>query len=188
MSTRGFLGFVADEHETITYSHSDSYPDYLGLNILEWARSVDDWGPVKDRAAAIVHVSDDGPPTDELRRRLAKFADGNVSSGDDWYALLRRTQGDPAAILEAGYAEHDAEWPADSLFCEWGYLLDLDREVLEVYRGFQTEPHADGRFHDRPRPTDRHHLPSQYYPVRLIGSWKLTALPDRNAFLAVVDG
>lgn len=189
MSTRGFVGFVADEHETITYSHSDSYPDYLGINVLDWARSVDDWGEVKAQAAALVHVDDDTPPTPEQIERLSPYARESVSTREltDWYVLLRETQGDPAAILAAGHAEHAPDWPADSLFCEWGYLLDLDRGVLEVYRGFQDEPHTDGRFHDRPRPTGRY-AASGYYPVRLIASWKLTELPDTHAFLAAVNG
>jgi hypothetical protein len=34
---------------------------------------------------------------------------------------------------------------SDSLFCEWAYIINLDKEVLEVYEGFQEEE-SDNRF------------------------------------------
>ena len=34
MSTRGFIGFVAGAKTSIAYNHSDSYPDYLGHQML----------------------------------------------------------------------------------------------------------------------------------------------------------
>ena len=30
----------------------------------------------------------------------------------------------------------------DSLFCEWAYVLDLDKKVLEVHKGFNKEPNS----------------------------------------------
>lgn len=199
MSTRGFLGFVADNHETITYSHADSYPDYLGINVLDFARSVDDWGEVKRQAAALVHVDDDTSPTPEQIERLTPYADFGVDTHaydtatgrhverkvPSWYQLLRETQGDPAAILAAGHADHAPEWPGDSLFCEWGYLIDLDQGVLEVYRGFQDEPHTEGRF--QLRLTPRRQRGEGYYPVRRIASWPLADLPDTGAFLKALN-
>lgn len=179
MGTRGFVGFVAEGHETITCNHWDSYPEGLGAFVLHYARSVTDWEAVKRQAAAIVHVDTSVPPTEEQRQLLKEWEDPEVASADDpWYRLLRSTQGSPDAILAAGHAAHEPDWPGDSLFCEWGYLLDLDQGVFEVYEGFQTEPHTDGRFHDR---QGRH----GYYPVRLRASWKLTDLPDFDAMTAL---
>ncbi|MDO8643363.1 MAG: hypothetical protein Q7S00_00140 [bacterium] len=41
----------------------------------------------------------------------------------------------------------------DSLFCEWGYLLDLDKKVVEVYRGFQTQPVSETERFAKPADT-----------------------------------
>lgn len=36
MSTRGAYGFILNGEEKITYNHCDSYPSYLGINILKF--------------------------------------------------------------------------------------------------------------------------------------------------------
>ena len=59
-------------------------------------------------------------------------------------------------------AKLDADFAYDSLFCEWAYVLDLDSEVLEVYRGFQKEPHESGRFFGG-ETVERE---NKYYPIR----------------------
>ena len=66
------------------------------------------------------------------------------------HRLLRGTQGKPGKILRAGYYEDAKEFPLDSLFCEWGYLVDLDAGTLEVYRGFQKSSPTEGRWAGRP--------------------------------------
>lgn len=186
MSTRGFLGFVADERETITCIHYDAYPGGLGADVLTWARTVADWDAVRRQAAALVHIDADVMPTEEQYAALAQYAKPGAGGpesepGEEWYRLLCRTFGDPAATLAAGHAPHAPDWPGDSLWCEWGYLLDLDAKTFEVYKGFQKAPHK-GRFSSRetnPR--------SGYYPVKLFASWSLDALPDDGDFLASDD-
>ena len=180
MSTRGFLGFVANGHETITYVHYDAYPSALGADVLKWARTVTNWDTVHQQAAGLVHIDGDVMSTEEQRAALAQYAKpGNEpkdSPGEEWYRLLYRTFGDPAATLDSGHAPHAPDWPGDSVWCEWGYLIDCDEKRFEVYQGFQTTPHK-GRFADRPA-NER----SGYYPVKLLASWSLDALPDDDEY------
>ena len=186
MSTRGFLGFVANERETITYVHYDAYPGALGADVLKWARTVTDWDTVRQQAAALVHIDGDVMPTEEQRAALAQYAKPGVGGkendpGEEWYRLLHGTFGDPAATLASGYAPHAPDWPGDSVWCEWGYLIDLDANTFEIYKGFQTTPHK-GRFSGR-EVNER----SGYVPVKLLASWPLDALPDDDTFLATDD-
>ena len=177
MSTRGFLGFVAEGRETIVYNHSDSYPEVLGIAALHYARGITDRAAAKKAAAEIIHVAEEVPPTDEQITALSRYTNlavGRRGDRPEWYQLLHQTQGDPAAILAAGHAEHHPQWPADSPFCEWGFLLDFDRGVLEVYRGGQTAAHTSGRFHDRVA----EHPIGGFHPVRLIASYPLDDLPS----------
>lgn len=185
MSTRGFIGFVANGRETIVYNHSDSYPSWLGGKALDFARylnldGVDHW---RDKAANVKHVSDAEAPTPEDVKALLPYANLTVSdrSSQEWYCLLRETQSEPRMILECGYAEHDGDWPLDSLFCEWGYLFDLDAETFEVYKGFQTSYPTEGRWAGKneraPHRFEGVHAP-KYKAVQRVAVWKLSDLPS----------
>lgn len=181
MSTRGFLGFVADGQCKVAYNHSDSYPDWLGFQMLHWLRSAD-LSDAQAKAIELRVVAPDSEPTDEDVRSLKRFHNPHVGGHSErptWYQLLRETQGEPAAMLEAGVIEDASNFPYDSLFAEWGYLADFDAQRFEVYQGFQHERHEAGRF-ARPEPNDG------YYPCALIAAWPFTDLPDDERFLAAL--
>lgn len=203
MSTRGFITFVAGGTEKTTYNHSDSYPDWLGVNVLSWLRTSlgsfepccglfsDQYGcsehgresltHLRDRITALRVVDQNVPPTAEEIESLKGYANSNVGRQDlsDWYCLLRETQGYPGAILAAGVMTDASDFPADSLFAEWGYVVDTDAKTFEVYEGFQKAKHDKGRFAERPQ-RER----GEYWPVALVASWPLDALPTNEDFNA----
>lgn len=187
MGTRGFVGFVADGRETITYNHWDAYPSGVGGYVLEFVRKTTESRLTEEVTKTLVtnlkHVSDDAPPTRDQVVELAKYADLKVSRGnlyEEWYGLLRETQGRPDLILECGYAEHAPEWPTDSLFCEWGYVVDFDQRTLDVYRGFQQTPPTAGRWAGGEENRG-------YFPVNRIASFSFDDLPTREEFIAKTD-
>lgn len=194
MGTRGFVGFVADGKETITYNHWDSYPEGVGKDVLHFARQCEgtNFFRIKEAAANLKHVSDDVPPTRDQVAELVNYANLDVSTGNvdaEWYVLLRETHGKPDAILKCGYAEHAPEWPLDSLFCEWGYLLDFDRMTLEVYQGFQTSPPTEGRWANQER--DNNELGratgNRYYAVQKVAEFRFDDLPTDEEFVAKLE-
>lgn len=84
------------------------------------------------------------------------------------------------AVLLTGLILDGSGFPADSVYCEWGYLIDLDRSRFEVYRGFQESRPTQGRFARREQ---AHPL---YFPVAPVASWPLVELPDRIGLLAAL--
>lgn len=192
MSTRGFISFAVDGETKTAYNHSDSYPGGLGLDVLGWLRTAD-LDAAKESARTLRAIDGESEPSDEDIERLRAFADFQVDSKiwngtayvererPSWYQLLRRTQGDPGAMLAAGAIEDGSGFPADSLFAEWGYVVDFGAQTFEVYGGFQQEAHSEGRFAS-PTPNN-----GGYYPVRLVASWPLGELPDDAAFVAAAE-
>jgi hypothetical protein len=186
MGTRGSLDFVIDGEDRCTYNHWDSYPEELGVNVLRYLRdevtSLDD---LREQVRKLRVVTDEDEPTREDIDHLTKIGSVELNVGnqslDDWYCLLRNCQGDIGMILEAGIIIDGSSFPADSLFCEWCYAIDLDRNVFEVYKGFQTEPHDKGRFAKMKPETD--YSGTQYYPVALVAEFPLDALPSDEEFI-----
>jgi hypothetical protein len=179
MGTRGFIGFVIDGNEKIAYNHWDSYPGGLGVDVLEWLRK-EHAGHIRRKAAELRVVDPNSKPTAEDVERLRGYTNTNVGTQqlDDWYVLLRETQGNPAAMLDAGVIEDGSGFPLDSLFAEYGYLVDLDENRFEAYRGFQNAEHEKGRFAGRSGARDG------YYPCALVASWPLDELPSNDNFEA----
>jgi len=228
MSTRGTIGFVINGEEKLGYNHMDSYPSGMGVEVLAFLREVP-LEKMKEKASALQVVDDDVPATREQILALRETTSWNVNqysmagpqpedvsptspdglpdTNVGWYNLLRATQGDLKAILEAGYMEDGHLFPLDSLFCEWAYVIDLDAEVLEVYEGFQKRRPKHGRWAGRPtdaenRKNHRLHLARckeqgrepweeitpQYKAVELVASYSLTGtLPSDEVFVAEVD-
>lgn len=200
MGTRGLLGFVIDGQLKAAYNHFDSYPGGLGLGVLEFARQVTTTGAATahaERVRSLRVVSDETPVTAEDVEKLRQWTNGNVggSVGDlpSWYQLLRETQGDPEAILSAGYLEDAASFAEDSLFCEWGYVLDFDRCVLEVYQGFQQQPPTEGRWAVKdPTPTAeqvkrQERLGHHYWPISRVAEFPFERLPEPEQFIAKLE-
>lgn len=184
MGTRGFLGFVADGTEKIAYNHFDSYPSGLGTDVLGWLRrAVVDTGSLQADVRRLRVVDETTPPTTQDIERLKPYADTNVGRQelDDWYVLLRKTQGNPEATLAAGVMLDGSDFPADSLFAEYGYVVDTDAQVFEAYVGFVKAPHTAGRF-AKPEPNK-----DGYYPARLVASFPFSALPSDDDFIKTVE-
>lgn len=184
VGTRGMVGFVIDGEVKAAYNHFDSYPEGLGLNVLVYARmAAEDLPALADKARAMRLVTEDTPVTPEDVERYGHLSDAGVGEAGSWYSLVRHAQGSLAAYLEAGLMLDCEDFPLDSLFCEWGYLLDLDTGTFEAYRGFQHHQHTKGRFAG-----GRLKDSSDYWPIALVASWPLADLPDNEAFIAAFKG
>lgn len=161
MGTRGLVGVVIDDTPKATYNHFDSYPTGLGLDVVKFVQGLDWENLDADREAFqnLTLVDESENPTDEQIDVLnARGIDSPVavSTGVDWYAWLREAQGNLSEYLRIGFMPNGTTFGSDSLFCEWGYLVNLDNQTVEVYRGFQTEPHTEGYWSDVPTQNGYH--------------------------------
>jgi hypothetical protein len=215
MGTRGAFGVIIGEKEKIGYNQFDSYPDGQGLaNLhelreayLKGGRSFD---TLRDLARKARLVSDEHKPTADDVRRLRTTTDLSVSeqSTEDWYCLTRMTHGSIVQMLQCGYILDSSDFPLNSLFCEWAYLVDFDQHTFEVYEGPQKKRPKKGRWKGRPTKAEelqwfKDHLYwchtnqrepwmtektiAEYKAVELVASWRLDALPTDEEFLKATD-
>lgn len=163
------MAFKVDGQTKAGYVHSDAYPSELGANVLEWLREQYEYAAVtlslqraRYLAQRLVVVDDDTEPTETQQYELRRFANTNVSSKrlDDWYVLLRETQGDPAKTLEAGFIYGDTTIEPYRLGRghEYFYLVDFDE------RTFTASGHG-----------------------QLLGQWSFDELPTKADFIAKTE-
>lgn len=141
MSTRGFIGIKHDGKIVGMYNHSSSYPTYLGVRSAEFIQR-ENLSEITKKVDTLVPVDESKDPTPEQLADLkARGFWSNVSTGKDWYSALRNAQGDLAAYIKAGYyPTFDVAGTIEKGDCyiEWGYVIDLDEQVLSVYE-YETE-------------------------------------------------
>ena len=198
MSTHGFVGVRAEGCDYLQYNHSDSYPTWLGREMLKAVREV----PVaefREAARQWTLVDEQDRPTDSQLRQLypllAEPGEGYEPfvlrlgavrhEGLTWYGVLRDYQGD----LQAWVQDHIPVWPqAEELAfrddISWGYLVNTDEEVLEIYAGryhysdkwlkvpVEQRPVSQGRYFADPAPG------SDQTPLLLVARVPIAELRD----------
>lgn len=192
MGTRGLTCVVIDnEYKIAQYGQWDHYPEGQGLTILDFLRSL-------DTPAALELFITKVRALNWLTPEQIK----KVNATENWpdkYPYLSRDMG--GGIL--GYITfnevlglvNETEFAKDSLFCEWAYVVDIDKMTLEVYRGFNKQPvDSSERFYfngyvgedehderdDNFKPTGKKY---RYHPIVLLKSYDLTMLPDNDSFV-----
>lgn len=188
MGTRGAIGFRIDGVDKITYNHFDSYPTGLGAAVIAQVRAVvkeNKLGDVIQNIRDLRVVDENADPTSDERSDYRRWSDSGVSTGRDWYSLLRQAQGS-LDVLMTGALDvmlDGNSFVTNSLFCEYAYILDIDTEAdrfcLEFYTGFNKDPEAAGRYAALGN--------DKYAGVALVAEYPLDQLLAPDAALIVDD-
>lgn len=178
MACRGAFGVRVDGKDKLTYNHSGSDLDCLGIHLFRYLQNAD-LNSIKIKAKNLEFVDSHSEPSQEQIEKLAPYTDLKVEerSTSSWYCLTRDLQGELAKILEVGIMVDCNTFINDGLYCEWAYIVNLDDNKFEIYKGLQRNPHTKGRYASNERYT-------AYYPCALVAEFPLNALPDVKEFLA----
>ena len=180
MGTRYLTAVYQDgEYKVAQFGAQDGYPRIGGAEVLRFAKTI-----VESAAREAFQEK-----VRQCRWITAEDLEAiGQAKGADWeteHPELADSTG--AGILEmirnseSGLAlGDDLEFAADSLFCEWAWVLDLDKGTFECYQGSNAEvplTEQDRFFFLRDK--EEH----GYYGVRLAKAWDLTHLPSEKTFL-----
>jgi hypothetical protein len=84
------------------------------------------------------------------------------------------------------FLRDETEFAGDSLFCEWAYLINLDTNELEVYKGFNKAPLPKGeRFSHLKKDPDNHD--NGYTQIRLLKTFKFNRMPSEKSYVDTLD-
>lgn len=179
MGTRNLTAVMLDgEYKVAQYGQWDGYPSGQGATVLLFCREL-----LKNNRALF-----------EEKLRAARWIDDEevVELGERWKMRFPHLSRDICAkILNTVLTEpngivlqNNIAFAGESLFCEFAYVIDLDKNTLEVFTGFNKSPLSEGdRFYEIPVSSDvMHDGTTKYYQVRLAESYSLDHLPDQEQF------
>ena len=179
MGTRNLTAVVLDgEYKVAQYCQWDGYPSGQGATIAKFIEKEMNFKKFKKAVSNCRFITEE--EVGNLWKEAGADSSGMVSmdvsdSFKEKHPQLHRDTG--AEVLKM-IQEHNGlklhneiEFAADSLFCEWAYVLDLDMKVLEIYRGFNVRGlNKKERFNflrEKIRKPSENEPNRRYYPVRL---------------------
>lgn len=187
MGTRNLICVVKDnEYKVAQYSQWDGYPEGQGLTVLNFLRE-NDMDKFRQQVDKCTFIEDDDFFDNAYAELGIDTKSGYISMEDankfaSVYPQLSRDMG--GNILDFVLNNDDAllknsvDFANDSLFCEWAYVVDLDKNTFEVYEGFNKTPLSeDERFYSSNVDDN------EYYPVKHVISFDLDSLPTEREFL-----
>jgi len=168
---------VDRKYKVAQYGQWDGYPSGTGKDLLTFLRSTD-LTTLADRCRVVKVVTDK-----EVSKMWKECGGSNDTFKNEYPSLHRDTGWKILQIIQESkipvMVSLDLEFVADSLFCEWAYVIDFDLKTFEVYKGFNEHPlNAKDRFFSLQKRTR-----DGYFPVRREFSYKLSALPTVEQFL-----
>ena len=158
--------------DKLTYNHYDSYPEWLGAHIVEFVKesSVEELNAIYD---GLILIDGSSVPDEAQIEECSLWTDTLVSKGStsDWYCLLRKAQGEFQSFHDGlRYMIDNHNFIKDSLFCEFGYIINLDDNALEFWKGDQEVPQKGNRY-------GTECSEDGYYPCRFALSFPLSSIP-----------
>lgn len=198
MGTRNLTMVIEQEKPKVAqYGQWDGYPEGQGLTVLEFLHNCD-LNVFREKLQKLRFVSGE-----EIKKI---YEDAGAEPDSEWItmevankvksqypALSRDTAADVLQMIYDGEVtelKDSREFIADSLFCEWAYVIDLDKNTFEVYQGFNTQPlNESDRFYSYTpycsgeEYADKKEGTYTYHPVRLTKQYSLDDLPTVEQFI-----
>jgi len=186
MGTRNVTYVQLDgEYKVAQYCQWDGYPTGQGKTIVDFLENVMDREIFEKKLRALVHITDkqvekklkeefnvafgsNGIPVKIYDKFSERYPQLSIDTGADILKIIQEKPEGLEIVL-------DLEFANNSLYCEWAYVIDLDKDQFEIYTGFNKVPLPEGeRFKSKSANSDG------YYPVKLVATYPLGNLPTEQ--------
>jgi len=187
MGTRNLTCVVYNnDYKVAQYGQWDGYPEGQGANILYFLKNEMNRKLFIEKLNAITWIS-----KEELEQR---WVNAGATRGDNFVSMevvRKHTQMYPESSRDTGAGilkiiqnsgkplklKNDIDFAKDSVFCEYAYVINLDKNILEVYKGFNKFPLTkEDRFFDLQENN------TEFYPVKKIIEFDINNLPELEEF------
>ncbi|SHJ57254.1 hypothetical protein SAMN02745136_00421 [Anaerocolumna jejuensis DSM 15929] len=176
MGTRGLVCVQKDgEYKVAQYGQYDTNPYGSGVCILKFLKNVNLRVLESDISECVFYTKE------QLQEILSEYKPGTMIFGVPWHReLCGITFEEILSLIMFGNLrslKNNSEFAQDSLFCEWGYVIDFDKRTFEVYKGFNKRNLTKKDRFYKGKSTE------EYKPIKLARSYSLNALPTEEEFL-----
>ena len=187
MGTRNLtVVFMDGEYKVAQYGQWDGYPEGQGITCFNFLHDKMDESKFREKLKKL-HFIDDKDRS-ALLEEFGANRDGTISSYNyerfkkAYPELHRDTAAKILEMIQDGsvrFLKNDIDFAADGLYCEWAYVIDLDKRCFEVYTGFHKEPLTEkDRFYFLKDKED-----GAYSGVHMVAQWDIDNLPTEKCFL-----
>ena len=142
MGTRHITAVYCDgEYKIAQYGQWDGYPSGAGVNVLKFAQRISDPYTRNEFREKVrkCHWID----KEEVDKRNERIVEEGIQDWTKvWPELSRDTGSDILGMVmesDGLVLQNDIEFVADGLFCEWVWVIDLDKGTFEGYEGFNRD-------------------------------------------------
>ena len=176
MGTRNLTAVMSDgEYKVAQYGQWDGDPSGQGADALAFCQEYLTTAAGREAfKAKLANVSFfDGEPPEEEAEKYRRY--WTRDNGAKILGLIMEAKAKTIKLT------NQIDFAGESLFCEWAYVVDLDKGTFEVFKGFNKHPLPETeRFANAKRDSKS----TEYFPVKHVVSFTLEALPTKRAFLS----
>lgn len=189
MGTRNLtMVYSNGEYKVAQYGQWDGYPEGLGSQLLKYLKGIN-ISELRNAVNRCTYLTKED--FDEINNNIDKAREDNPKfSWQKFYPELSRdTGGDILNLImfkNKKKLKNSLTFAADSLFCEWGYVIDLDKNIFEVYQGFNKDALSDDErfyFLEEESKKEWREDCTQYHPIKFVIAYNLDELPEEKDFL-----
>jgi hypothetical protein len=185
MGTRNLTVVVYKRQVRVAkYGQWDGYLSSAGVGMFDYLTTVFNREALAKAVENIAHLTES-----EGNKRFAALKEPADKAPNPFEGTYHHLSRDCAgyvllpAIQDGRVTETflNIEFVNDSLFCEWCYVVDLDKGTFEIYKGYNKEPLSRRERFYRSQPNK-----DGYYPVKLFKSYRLNRMPSKASFMKLV--